>query len=174
VFRRQPWPERPGAPNGLRVRKLSVTDADRNNHMWHRLETDAGYAALMQRTWAEDFELSADDLAQAHQTQEAQIARTVTAVDKLRARGVPVVFVRDPSVGEFLAYEDRYFPRETTWDVLLRATRAPGIHFQDHPELQQGYVLPEWSHMTTESAQRYTAALYAIIEREVSSAPGRW
>jgi hypothetical protein len=74
-----------------------------------------------------------------------------------------------PSVGEYLAYEDREFPRARTWDVLLAATGAPGIHFEDYPELRpdiQGYYLPEWSHMTRADSERFTAALYGVIERD--------
>ena len=48
--------------------------------------------------------------------------------------------------------------------MLLARTGAPGIHFEDHPELQ-GYALPEWSHMAASDADRYTAALYPIVER---------
>ena len=44
----------------------------------------------------------------------------------------------------------------------LAATAAPGIHFEDYPELQ-GYYLPEWSHMTRAEAERFTAALYGEI-----------
>jgi len=72
--------------------------------------------------------------------------------------------MRDPSAGDYLAYEDRNFPRKSTWDVLLRKTKAPGVYFQDYSELQ-GYDLPEWSHMTRASAERYTQALYRINER---------
>ena len=71
----------------------------------------------------------------------------------------------------YLAYEDRDSPRKSTWDVLLKETRAPGIHFQDYRELQ-GYELPEWSHLTRASAERYTEALYRIIERDYAPANG--
>ena len=70
-----------------------------------------------------------------------------------------------PSDGEYLAYENRLFPRAKTWDALLAATGAPGIHFQDYPQLQ-GYYLPEWSHMTQADAERFTAALYGIVNRD--------
>jgi len=83
----------------------------------------------------------------------------------MRARGVQVLFLRSPSDGEYLRYETRLFPRATTWEVLLAASAAPGLHFQDYPELQ-GYYLPEWSHMTRAEAERYTAALYAVIQRD--------
>jgi len=56
--------------------------------------------------------------------------------------------------------------RAQTWGVLLAKTGAPGVHFQDHPELQ-GFWLPEWSHLATHDAVRFTRALYAIVERDV-------
>jgi hypothetical protein len=85
-------------------------------------------------------------------------------VAKLRARGVKVVFVRPPSAGPYLEAEERELPRAATFDALLVATGAPGIHFQDYPELQE-FELPEWSHLSEPDAERFTAALYAILER---------
>jgi hypothetical protein len=76
-----------------------------------------------------------------------------------------VVFVRPPSGGEYYTYEQKYFPRDETWDLLLKRTGAPGIHFDDYPQLQ-GYYLPEWSHIAPSDAVRFTAALAPIFERE--------
>ena len=98
-------------------------------------------------------------------TENEQIARAVKALARLRAHGVRVLFVRLPSAGPYLAYEDRLYPRARAWDALLNATHAPGIYFEDYPQLH-GYDLPEWSHMTRAEAERFTAALYGIIERE--------
>jgi len=78
---------------------------------------------------------------------------------------VEVIFVRTPSAGQYLVFEDKLFPRAQTWDVLLARTGAPGVHFQDHPELQ-GLWLPEWSHLATRDAVRFTGALYRIIEHD--------
>ena len=75
-----------------------------------------------------------------------------------------VIFIRPPSEGRYLEYENRLFPRAETWDVLLAESGAPGIHFEDYPELQ-GYRLPEWSHMSADEAERFTAALQPIVER---------
>ena len=56
----------------------------------------------------------------------------------------------------------------------LKESSVPGIHFQDYRELQ-GYDMPEWSHMTRASAERYTGALYRIIERDHAPPDGtRW
>jgi hypothetical protein len=76
-----------------------------------------------------------------------------------------VLFVRMPSSGEYLAFENREFPRTRTWTALLASTGAPGIHFEDYPELQ-GYQLPDWSHMTHSEAERFTAALYGVVKRD--------
>jgi len=76
-----------------------------------------------------------------------------------------VLFVRPPSSGPFLEYENRNWPRAQTWDALLAATGAPGIHFEDYPEMQ-GMELPEWSHLTRADAERYTTALYTVIARD--------
>ncbi len=174
VLKRQGWPARPGLDSYTEVRKLSNTEADRNNRMWSKLEDDAQYRALARRVWAQNFNdppPTAAEAAENKRTLDTQIARAAAAVAKLRGRNVPVLFLREPSAGEFLAFEQRAFPRATTWDVLLAKTGAPGIHFEDYPELQ-GFNMPEWSHMTGADADRFTAALYAVIEREYGRPQG--
>jgi hypothetical protein len=167
VLARQPWPERPGKKWFTRVRKLSEVEADRNAHLWRKLETDTQYREMARNIWRQEFEPSEDDPPpeEARKTEQEQIERMAKAVAKLRARGVKVLFVRMPSGGEYLAYENREFPRARTWNALLAATAAPGIHFEDYPQLQGDY-LPEWSHMTRAGGERFTAALYGIIANQ--------
>jgi len=170
VLDRQPWPKRPGKEWFIGVRKLADSEADRNTHLWSKVGDDPAYRDLARRIWAQDFTPSEDDPTpqEALKTETEQIDRAAKVVAKLRARGVRVLFVRMPSVGEYLAYENREFPRARTWDKLLAATGAPGIHFEDYGELRpdvQGYYLPEWSHMVRADGERVTAALYRIIAR---------
>jgi hypothetical protein len=167
VLARQPWPQRPGQPPHTRVRKLAEHEADRNTHLWSKVETDAQYREMARNIWRQDFEPSPDDPSpeEALNIEKEQIERMAKAVAKLRGRGVKVLFVRMPSNGEYLAYENREFPRARTWNALLAATGAPGIHFEDYPEMQ-GYNLPEWSHMTRAEGERFTAVLYGIIQRD--------
>lgn len=169
VVERQAWPPRPGGKGNTAVRKLRVSDADRNTHMWRKVETDPAYRALARSIWAERFAAppppNMDTPAKLQKLIDTQIQRAVDAVAKLRARGVQVLFVRPPSMGPYLEFENKVFPRARTWDVLLQRTGAAGIHFQDYPELQ-GYDQPEWSHLSAADAERFTAALYRIIERD--------
>jgi hypothetical protein len=169
VLKRQPWPARPGVPSFLSVRKLAVSQADRNTHMWSKVENDTTYARLCQRIWAQDFgDVPFDSKDVLRKKIAEQIDRATKAAAKLRARGVSMVFVRAPSDADYHAYENRWFPRATTWNALLEKTGVPGIHFEDHAEMQ-GLRIPEWSHLATADAEKYTAALEPLVEQAFTS-----
>ena len=172
VIRRQNWPLRPGTQKSTRVRKLLVQDADRNSHMWRKVEVDPEYRALARSIWAENFAEppppNMDTPEKLKKVVDTQIGRAEKAIEKLRARGVPIVFVRPPSNGEYYAFEQKVFPRAATWDVLLKRTQTPGIHFEDHPEMLN-YELPEWSHLAAADANKFTAALVPLVEREFAA-----
>jgi hypothetical protein len=166
VLARQPWPVRPGT-KWLQPRKMATHEPDRNSYLWRKVEADPAYLKLVSGLLLKSLEPSSDDPspAQALDIENEQIRRAVKAVAQLRARGVQVLFMRLPSGGPYLAYENSKFPRARTWDVLLAATGAPGIHFEDYPELQ-GYYLADSSHMSRSEAERFTVALYRIIARD--------
>lgn len=168
VLERQPWwPDRPGKPNSLRVRRLSESGPDRATHLWSKVADDPKYQALARTIWSEHLKPSPDDPSpdKLAKTRDEQIDRAAKAVAALRARGVKVLFVRPPSAGPYLKYDDRMFPRTQTWDVLLAKSGAPGIYFSDYPELS-GFDPPEWSHLKLADARTFTAALHALVVRD--------
>ncbi|MBA2743811.1 MAG: hypothetical protein H0U43_05800 [Chthoniobacterales bacterium] len=63
----------------------------------------------------------------------ARYANTKSAIDKLRARGGKVVFVRFPISGALKEFEDRGTPRKKTWDPLLQQTAAPASTSKTSP-----------------------------------------
>ena len=167
VLSRQPWPNWFGKKAEMDVRKLAMHEADRATHLWGKVASDPDYRAIAQKVWLQEFEPN-DDMPtpdKLKQMRSDEIARAVKDVVALRARGVKVLFVRPPSTGPYLEFENKVFPRAQTWDALLAATAAPGIHFEDYPELQ-GFYMPEWSHMTQAEGERFTAILYKIIARD--------
>lgn len=173
VLERQPWPVRPGMdPPRMDVRKLSVGDGERNTRMWAKVETDEAYAALARSIWAQGFDRPPPGGPEvAAKRRDEQIERAARAVEKLRARGVPVLFARMPSAGDYLATERRDLPRAHTWDALLARSGAPGIHFEDHPALQ-GFHLPEWSHLSASEADRFTAVFAPMAEAALAAQTG--
>lgn len=168
VLRRQPLPPREGVFDPLEVRKLDMLEKDRNLRMWRKVEEDPEYQALAEHIWAQFLPLEIEDQQQYEEQLDsygAQIDRAVAATRKLVARGVEVIFIRPPSGERYRESERLFFPREAAWDLLIEKTGALGIHFEDHEELQ-GYELPEWSHLSASEADRFTAALYKVVERE--------
>ena len=89
---------------------------------------------------------------------EQRFKDTVAAVAKLRARGGKIVFVRFPHDGELKALEDRLNPRGHEWDRLLKETGAPGIYYEDYPELSS-FVCPEWSHLNAGDSVEFSKRL---------------
>jgi hypothetical protein len=178
VIKRQDWPLRKGMEGGTEVRKLTQVDANRNNYMWPKLVNDPQYRALARSIWSEDFggpPPTAAELLDSKKTLYLQIARNTAAVARLKARGITVVYVREPSNGDYLAFETRVFPRKEGWDELMAHVQVPGIYYDDYPQLRSGYELPEWSHMSRESAERYTRELYGILQGKYPPADGsRW
>ena len=168
ILRRQPLPPREGVFDPLEVRKLDILGKDRNIRMWRKVEEDPEYQAQAKRIWSQFLRLEIED-QEAYEMQlesyGVQIDRAVAAVEKLAARGVEVIFVRFPSNGRYRESERLFFPRDAAWDVLIEKTGALGIHFEDHDELQ-GYEMPEWSHLSATEADRFSAALYAVVQRE--------
>lgn len=166
VLERQPWPVRGEKPPLVEVRKLMVSGPDRATHMWDKVENDPEYRTLAREIWRGLlFGRPAPPPEAMLKLREETLQRAVVAVQKLRARGAEVLFLRAPSSGLWAEVEAKAFPRNETWDVLLARTGARGVHFEDYPELQ-GLELPEWSHLSKRDAERFTAALIGILERE--------
>jgi hypothetical protein len=83
---------------------------------------------------------------------------TKMCVDKLRARGGKIVFVRFPVSGPLKELEDKNTPRTQTWEPLLQQTGVPGIYFEDFAELK-AFDCPEWSHLSAADSVEFTKRL---------------
>ncbi len=88
-----------------------------------------------------------------------------TAVNKIKARGGQVLFVRTPSSGAYLMGEKMGFPREKYWDRILAVTNCPGIHFADYPAIDH-FICPEFSHLSLPDAVVFTKNFIKILSEE--------
>jgi len=61
------------------------------------------------------------------------------------------------------ALESQITPRPYIWDMILRVTGAPGIHFEDYPQLS-GFDCPEWSHLNKKDATEFTRRLIPLFK----------
>jgi hypothetical protein len=89
---------------------------------------------------------------------EQRFRDVAEAVRKLHARGGKIVFVRFPNSGGLKDLEDRATPRAGIWDRVIKDTAAPGIYYEDFPELK-GFDCPEWSHLSAGDSVEFSKRL---------------
>jgi len=138
-------------PVNERLWKLGTVTDDRQTFMWARVERDARVRAHQRAAWARflaPFPAS---------TVLSTVDRSRKAIEKIRARGGEVVFVRPPSAPELRVYEEQTVSRAAGWDLLLARADVRGVHFDDHPQMR-GLVLPEYSHLSRACATVFTDA----------------
>ncbi len=86
-------------------------------------------------------------------------------VDKIKARGGQVLFVRTPSSGPVRMGEMKGFPRAAYWDRLLAVTECKGVYFEDYPATANLICL-EWSHLSPADAVIYTKTLIKALHED--------
>ena len=167
LLKRLPIPNRPGALVPPRLPPyFGTVDRERRARMIEECARGGKLATTIQQIWLPIFTPPPPPsyvpkdvfMAKMKDAIEKRFGDTIAAVEKLRARGGKVVFVRLPVSGGLKALEDRTTPRDQTWDPLLQAAGAPGIYFQDFPELA-GFNCPEWSHLSAGDSVEFSKRL---------------
>jgi hypothetical protein len=97
-------------------------------------------------------------MAQVKEAMEQRFRDVATAAQKLRARGGKIVFVRLPVTGGLKTLEDQMTPRTQIWDRVIKDTAAPGIYYEDFPELKD-FTCPEWSHLSAGDSVEFSKRL---------------
>ena len=132
--------------------------------MTDRFVEDTAQQNRVRAIW-EFFRSMRKDPPASGKTLDSLLLITKTSVDKIRARGGQVIFVRTPSSGPFLMGEKMGFPREKYWNRLLTYTNCPGIHFEDYPVIAH-FECPEFSHLKQTDAIIFTKAFIKILREE--------
>jgi hypothetical protein len=134
--------------------------------LFHAIETDAVRREQIEAAWLSPPPESPDppekQAAERGALRQEILWRERDAVTKIVARGGRVIYIRFPSSGGVLAAERIKFPRAETWDALLAVTGAPGIHFEDHPELAS-FQCVEWSHLSATDSVEFTRRLVPLL-----------
>ena len=146
-------------------------DVERQGGMTDIAEVDVNLQKRIQQIWLPLFtppppppgKSESENRADRKKTIDDILQKTKGTVEKIRARGGKVIFVRFPSTGELRKLETKYTPRADTWDRILEVTGAPGIHFEDYPNLS-GFDCPEWSHLNKKDATLFTQRLTVLFK----------
>src|SRR5438552_2015583 len=173
LLKRLPIPNRPNAQVQPRLPPYFGTlDRERRARMIEECALPGKLQSLIQQIWLPLFtpppppsyipkEEFAKKMGQAIEQRFHDVAE---AVQKLRDRGGKIVFVRFPYSGELKKLEDRETPRAGIWDRIIKGTGAPGIYYEDYPELSN-FNCPEWSHLSAGDSVEFSKRLVPHLRK---------
>jgi hypothetical protein len=162
-----PIPNRPYALVSPRLpRYFRTLDRERRARMIEECARPGKLQSTIQQIWLPLFTppppptyIPKEEFAkQMSQAIEQRFRDVAAAVQKFRNRGGKIVFVHLPHSGELKALEDRETPRPLVWDRVIKETDAPGICYEDFPELAS-FNCPEWSHLSAGDSVEFTRRL---------------
>jgi hypothetical protein len=163
-----PIPNRPGAQVPPTFPPYFQTeDHERRARMWEKCaEPGSELAKRIQQIWLPLFTPPPPPsfipkdvfMEQMKKGIEKRFTDATAAVQKIRARGGKIVFVRFPNSGGLKELEDKIMPRQQSWDPLLEVTKSPGIYYSDFPDLS-GFDCPEWSHLSAGDSVEFSKRL---------------
>ena len=137
---------------------------NRQEYMTDKFSADTNLQNKVKNIW-DGFRKASKDPPASGAKLDSMLNRAKIAVDKIKARGGQVLFVRTPSSGPFLMGENMGFPREKYWNRLLATSNCPGIHFADYPAIAN-FVCPELSHLSQPDAIVFTKNFIKILSEE--------
>jgi hypothetical protein len=153
---------RTGAPQMPPFYEFGETAEDRNVRMIDRMVKEPEFAQTVTKVW---MFCMRDAGPLPPPDKEGTIAFFAEDVEIFQKRGGKVVLLRCPSSNDFRAIEAQMTPRSGFWDELVKRTGVKGYHFEDYKQLQ-GHQIPEWSHLSAESADVFTAELVGIMKKD--------
>lgn len=158
-------PSRPGVfTMPVFPRDFSLVHFDRQDYMSERFVTDTNLQNQVKGIW-DFFRRTIAEPPATGQKLDSILTTVKNDVDKIKARGGQILFVRTPSSGPYLMGETMGFPRAQYWDRLLAFTNCPGIHFADYPAIAH-FQCPEFSHLKPADAIIFTKNLVKILQEE--------
>jgi hypothetical protein len=140
--------------------RFQEIDIDRNVRMKDRMVTDTAFAGTVKTVWKAFMsgEMPPPD-------KEGTMAFFLKDAEKFKARGGKIILLRCPSSGFFRDLENKGFPRKDFWDLLVERAKVPAYHFEDYEQLQN-LNIPEWSHLSADSADTFTEEFLNILQKD--------
>ncbi len=139
---------------------MVAMDKYRNIRMIPEMETDPAFQKRQTDIW-----FNPDPKNRFADSVDLVLGHYVSLVQKFKARGGRVAFIRPPATDYYLDMEPRLYPREKYWDRLVRESESPGYHFQDHPVTRE-MVPPEWSHLNRKDSDIYTRIIIDLLKKD--------
>jgi hypothetical protein len=145
-------------------KNFAWTTADRQSYMSPKFLRDTCLQQWQTTIWAQ-LGLLNEARGVGGDTLENILLSVRQSIEKIRARGGQVIFVRTPDSGPIRKASHASYPRNLYWNRLLLYTHCEGVHFEDYAETAN-FICPEWSHLSSEDAIIYTKHLARILQED--------
>lgn len=143
---------------------FGYNDEDRNLIMFPAMVSNPDFAKKIQNTWnlflptIPDYEVIKESIP-------SIIEQYVPMIEKFKARGGKIIFIRHKAENDWNMHTERLLPRDKVWDEFVKRIDCPTYHFEDY-EFMSKYTLPDWSHMNAEDAKTYTKDMVAQLIKD--------
>ena len=159
------FPRRPGViPDVVWPTVGTIINFDRQEYFTPKFLADTNMSNATKANWVFFFKEYPDSPVVGKKL-DSLIFHVKENIDKIKARGGQIIFVRTPSNGYYKEREDKDYPRKLYWDRLLTLTGCQGVYFADYPAIAH-FICPEWSHLRLDDARTYTKNLAKILQTE--------
>jgi len=154
--------------------KLGHHYADRQTDMWPPVEVEGSFDnEQILAFWMVGLVREPEPPEKMDEMAQAAVDFFSPLVEKLRARGGDIVFVRMPSSGKYLDHDLATSYRDLTWNPMAEGIDAVWINTMDYDELSSELEIPEWSHLSRRSQDDFSRRIVPVIERRYLEARGR-
>lgn len=146
--------------------KLGVYSADRQTDMWAPVEVPGSFDnEQILAFWMLGLGRPPETPERMQEMADSAIERFVPLIETLRSRGGDVVFIRMPSDGKYLEYDEKSQYDALTWSPMTEGFDALSINTMEYPELSTELEIPEWSHLSRRSQDDFSRRIVPLIER---------
>lgn len=132
---------------------------DRNLRMTEKTATDTSFARLIKNVWS--FK-STPETPPRELDKEGTMKLFVEDAKIFQERGGNLILLRCPSTEYYRKKEENFYCRDEFWDELVKQSGSKGYHFEDYEQLKD-LDCPEWSHLSGEGADFFTAEISRIM-----------
>lgn len=154
--------------------KLGRHLADRQTDMWPPIEVEGSFDnQQILAFWMLGLGRPPEPPERMEEMAAEAVGFFAPLVEKLRARGGDVVFIRMPGSGKYLERDLVTNYRELTWDTMAAGIDAIWINSMDYPELSTELEIPEWSHLSRGSQDDFSRRIVPLLERRYLATRGK-
>ncbi len=144
--------------------KLGNAYKHRLVEMWEPVE-DVGSFDNTQLTnfWTGGLEREPPPAEKIQEMAEISIKHYAPFVEEMRSRGGDIVFIRMPSSGDYLDFDLKSDYYHNMWVPMIEGLDVVGINTMDYPELSTELDIPEWSHLSRASQDKFSHIIFETI-----------